>query len=161
VNTAAAGAFEGFLGDIGQAGAPVHDIGGYNYRMKVGAAGLSQHAYGNAIDVDQIGRNLVSADFARWAREHPAELRAALDKWNIISGGDWRNPDFGHFEWAGPSEKLSKALAAQTGAQKPEGDARLNVDVKAPKNTRVRAEADGVFSSVKMNRTSPQLENFE
>lgn len=101
VNRAAAPAFKGFLDEIEGAGAPIRSIGGYNPRFIAGTRRLSQHAFGNAIDIDQHARNVVSRPFADWARANPDKLRAAINRWGMVSGGDWRRPDFGHFEWSG------------------------------------------------------------
>ena len=48
------------------AGAPVQSAGGWNYRQKVGAKGISEHAFGGAIDVNQTGRDEVTPAFCRW-----------------------------------------------------------------------------------------------
>jgi rare lipoprotein A len=101
VNKESAEAFHGFLGELEAGGAPIHSLGGHNQRRIAGSGHWSQHAYGNAIDINQQSRDVVDRDFAQWARAHPNELRGAINRWGIISGGDWRNPDFGHFEWGG------------------------------------------------------------
>jgi hypothetical protein len=46
----------------------------------------SQHAYGNAVDIDSTGRNFITPDFAAWARTHDRELHAAgeFDKTLIL-----------------------------------------------------------------------------
>jgi D-alanyl-D-alanine carboxypeptidase len=101
VNTMAAPKFKGFLDDLGKAGAPIGSVQGYNYRNIAGTNTLSQHAYGNAIDIgNQTGRDQVSPEFRQWVTEHPTEWRGALNKYNMISGGDWRHPDLGHVEYA-------------------------------------------------------------
>jgi hypothetical protein len=92
---------QAFVDELEAAGAPITDIGGYNLRHIAGSALWSQHAYGNAIDIDQLGRNQVRAAFGAWAREHTNVIRQAARRHGIISGGDWRDPDFGHFEWSG------------------------------------------------------------
>jgi hypothetical protein len=94
---------QGFVNELEAAGAPITDIGGYNPRHIAGSARWSQHAYGNAVDIDQIDRNQVRAPFGAWAKSHPQAIREAARKYGIISGGDWSNPDFGHFEWGGGS----------------------------------------------------------
>jgi len=94
----AAPAFRGFLQDLAAAGAPLSDIGGYNYRNIAGTNRLSEHASGRAIDIDQQGRNVVSPAFRQWARQNADLLRNLTRKYGLVSGGDWRNPDFGHFE---------------------------------------------------------------
>lgn len=90
--------FAGFLGDLEAAGAPIHDAGGYNLRTIAGTHILSRHAFGEAIDIDQRGRDRVSPEFRAWAQTHLRELRAAEMKYGMKSGGDWSNPDFGHWE---------------------------------------------------------------
>lgn len=103
---------EGFVNDLEAAGAPIKAIGGYNPRRIAGSSRWSQHAYGNAIDIDQLGRNRVAVTFGVWAWEHSDIIRASARKHGIISGGDWRkNADFGHFEWGGGAEgAASKSL---------------------------------------------------
>jgi hypothetical protein len=92
---------QGFVEDLEKAGAPISNIGGHNIRTIAGSNRWSQHAYGNAIDIEQHSRNVVSPPFEKWSQSHPQEMRNALNKWGIVSGGDWRNPDYGHFEWGG------------------------------------------------------------
>lgn len=106
----AAPAFKGFVDDLKAAGAPISTLGAYNNRNIAGTNTLSQHAYGNAIDLNQIGRNSVSPEFRKWAQDNPGVIRDAQAKWGVVSGGDWRNPDFGHFEWSGkPTEAYNGA----------------------------------------------------
>jgi hypothetical protein len=101
VNRESAPYFKGFLEELEKGGAPIHQsaLGGYNFRNKVGASGLSQHAYGNAIDVNQLGRNVTTGDFAKWVQSHRDEFNAAERKWHMYGGE--RFNDFGHFEWGG------------------------------------------------------------
>jgi len=101
VHREAAPSFQGFLDDLANAGAPLNSVGGHSHRNIAGTGKLSQHAYGNAIDINQVGRDRVSPAFRRWAQENDNVIRAAEAKWGLISGGDWKNPDFGHWEWAG------------------------------------------------------------
>jgi hypothetical protein len=61
----------------------------------------SQHAYGNAVDIDSTGRNIITPDFAAWVRTHDKELHEAESRWGIRAGRDWCNPDMGHWEWGG------------------------------------------------------------
>lgn len=119
-NAQSAPHFEGFLNALVAAGAPISTIGGYNRRHIAGSAHWSQHAYGNAIDTDQLGRNRVKAPFGAWARSHPDIIRAAARKYGIISGGDWHNPDFGHWEYGGSSGYQRPALGVvpSTGPQR-------------------------------------------
>jgi hypothetical protein len=76
-------------------------LGGYNDRNIAGRHTKSQHAYGNAVDIDSTGRNIITPDFAAWARAHDKELHAAESRWGIRAGRDMSNPDMGHWEWGG------------------------------------------------------------
>lgn len=95
----AAPAFSGFLNDLAASGAPLSDVGGYSFRNIAGTGQLSQHAFGHAIDVNQQGRNQVSPAFRQWAMQNRQLLANLTRKWGLVSGGDWRNPDFGHWEF--------------------------------------------------------------
>lgn len=90
-----------FIDDLERAGAPISEIGGYNRRHIAGTARWSQHAYGNAVDLNQLGRNRVTPEFDVWAKAHRDKISAAARKHGIINGAEWSNPDFGHFEWGG------------------------------------------------------------
>ena len=74
-------------------------LGGYNDRNIAGRHTKSQHAYGNAVDIDSTGRNIITPDFAAWARTHDKELHQS--RWGIRAGRDMSNPDMGHWEWGG------------------------------------------------------------
>lgn len=93
---------KGFINDLLAAGAPIVDIGGYNPRHIAGSTRWSQHAYGNAVDLDQLGRNRVTAEFDTWAKGHADVIREAARKWRIVSGADFHVPDLGHYEFGGP-----------------------------------------------------------
>lgn len=103
VNQEAAPHFRGFLNDLEAAGAPIHQsqLGGYSDRPIAGRYTKSHHAYGNAVDIDSSGRNIIAPDFAAWARAHDKELHAAESRWGIRAGRDMSNPDMGHWEWGG------------------------------------------------------------
>lgn len=113
VNKASAPYMLGFLNDMEAAGAPIKDIGGYNFRKKVGSPGWSQHAYGNAIDINQRGFNVVSPEFQAWSNQNRAKIEQISNKWGMINGGNWRKPDYGHWEWGGATSGL--ALGARGG----------------------------------------------
>jgi len=99
VNANYAPQFQGLLSDLAASGYDIgKDSGGYNYRTIAGTNKLSNHAFGNAIDVNW-NRN------ARGTRgDIPAELaRSLAKKHGLTWGGDWKNPDPMHFEVAGGS----------------------------------------------------------
>jgi hypothetical protein len=99
VHREAAPYFQGFLQELRDQGAPLRSDGGWNYRQKVGAKGLSEHSWAGAIDVNQDGRGIVTSAFQKWIAEHPGALQAAEQHWHIYGGE--RFGDLGHFEWGG------------------------------------------------------------
>lgn len=98
VSTRAAGAFKGFLGWLEGNGYKIATLGCYDYRNIRGTNRLSQHAFGLACDVNQVGRNLVTRGF-------PPGTAEAARRFGLASGAEWRHADTGHFEVArdGPS----------------------------------------------------------
>lgn len=114
VHRDAAPAFQGFLNDLITAGAPIRTVYGQVDKNIRGTRQISQHAYGNGIDIEQQGRNLVSPAFRQWASQNMDVIRNAQIKNNIYSGGDWRSPDFGHFEWNGKPVAVATAQVATT-----------------------------------------------
>lgn len=109
VSQQAAPAFVGFLTDLEAAGAPVKDVGGYNPRNIAGTNTPSQHSYGNAIDIDQTGRN--ESGIKAWGIANADKLAAIEAKWGMKGGQNFSNPDWGHWEWTGagaaPSQPTS------------------------------------------------------
>jgi hypothetical protein len=102
VNRQAAPAFQGFLDDLKAHGYNAENVGGFNYRNKVGTgSGLSQHAFGNAIDLnpEKNAQGQSSNDFGN------IDIRALAAKHGLVWGGDWKGAqrDPMHFEWAGPN----------------------------------------------------------
>ena len=88
-----------FISRLYEAGAPIGSIGGYAPRMIAGTRTPSQHGFGMSIDVNQSSRNRVNAPFTKWVQANPQVLGGILADLGIRSGGDWRRPDFGHFEF--------------------------------------------------------------
>jgi hypothetical protein len=87
------------LKELSSTGYKISDIGGYAERGKRGGfgAGYSEHAYGNAIDINpdknpQGGGNNLPPNVAQMAA-----------KYGLIWGGNWsgRSRDPMHFEWSG------------------------------------------------------------
>ena len=133
LNKASAPAFVGFTGELAAQGAPLGSPGSYAHRNIAGSSRASQHAYGNAVDFgNQSARNVVSPAFRSWVESHPAEWRAALNRWNMVSGGDWRNPDLGHVEWAGPRASDNTAAAPVPAEQAGSGSGKASWFSTAP-----------------------------
>jgi hypothetical protein len=118
----------GFLKDLHEAGAPLTNFSGvYANRGKRGGGGASQHAYGNALDLETgfgSGPDNSPALYA-WAQKNPekfAELQSKHHMRNLINAGGGRH-DWGHFEWT-PQEKINadkQQAAIKTGAAVPGG----------------------------------------
>lgn len=109
VHKDAAPSFQGFLSDLEKSGYKVNDLGGYNHRNIRGGSGLSQHAYGNAIDINPAqnpqygGTNM------------PPNVSDMAAKWGLSWGGDWssRYRDPMHFEWTGRRPWQDKPAVTQ------------------------------------------------
>lgn len=138
VAKSAAPSLLGFINAIEAAGAPVKGIGGYNARKIAGTDVWSEHAKGRALDIDQSGRNVVSMEFARWAREHPQELREALARYGIKSGADFSNPDFGHFEWTGAAVSPGASSGASVTLQH-----KTDIKISGVSDPKAAADATG------------------
>jgi hypothetical protein len=91
-----------------------------------------------------------------------------MKRWGIISGGDWSNPDFGHFEWGGVSPRAPgwgrgrlvrhahEAGVMGGGKRGDEGHAHLRIDLNGfPHKTRTRLAHGGAFKQVSLNRGRP------
>jgi len=72
-------------------GYPIKDIGGYSYRKIFGTKYLSLHAYGKALDVNQVRYNEVTV-------QQPKHTIEMAHECGLDSGAEWGNPDTGHFE---------------------------------------------------------------
>lgn len=102
VNKAVAPNFQGFLNELEAAGYKVDpkQSGGYNYRKIRGGRALSEHAYGNAIDINWTAN-------ARGTKGNmPENVGQIAAKYGLTWGGNWKNPDAMHFEW-NPAHKVA------------------------------------------------------
>jgi hypothetical protein len=124
VHKDAAESFQGFLTDLEKSGYKIRDLSGHNNRNIAGSSRLSQHAFGNAVDInpDQNpqygGTNL------------PANVSDMAAKWGLSWGGDWssRYRDPMHFEWTGRRPWLDKG-SGQTAKAK-DGDKMSDASTK-------------------------------
>lgn len=108
VHRDAAPSFQGLLNDLGSTGYDIKSDGGFNYRNIRGGNTLSQHAFGNAIDVN-------AADNPLGSRTHnlPANISDMAQKRGLEWGGNWQSrPDPMHFEWTGKAETTVGSPAA-------------------------------------------------
>ncbi len=125
VNHDAAPSFKRFIDQLEGTGYKVHSIGGYADRgNRSDPRHLSEHAFGNAIDINpdtnpfRSDRTDLPRDISRMAAEN-----------GLSWGGDWRHKDNMHFEWRGVRPWLKKGLAPAVGeAPTPEDLNRSNED---------------------------------
>lgn len=94
VNKAVSERFEGFLNELEELGYPLDVVQGYNNRNIFGTNYKSQHAFGNAIDINP-SRNPVNG-----SNDLPPNISAIAAKWGLSWGGDWKGDkkDPMHFE---------------------------------------------------------------
>lgn len=103
VHKEAAESFRGFLNELEGSGYKINSLGGYNNRAIRGGTRLSQHAYGNAIDINP-DRNPMT--YGPTVTDMPANVGDLAAKYGLTWGGDWKNrKDAMHFEWAGVKPK--------------------------------------------------------
>jgi D-alanyl-D-alanine carboxypeptidase len=72
-------------------GYPIKDIGGYSYRKIFCTNYLSLHAYGKALDINQVRHNEVTV-------KQPKHTIEMAHECGLDSGAEWGTPDTGHFE---------------------------------------------------------------
>ena len=103
VHKEAAESFRGFLNELEGSGYKIDSLGGYNNRAIRGGSRLSQHAYGNAVDVNPDKNPMT---YGPTVTDMPANVGDLAAKYGLTWGGDWKNrKDAMHFEWAGVKPK--------------------------------------------------------
>ena len=101
VHRQAAPDFQNFLEELHASGYAPVSSGGYNLRNIRGTNQLSQHAFGNAIDI-----NAPANPQGGTKMDLPANVGELAAKHNLEWGGNWENnPDPMHFEWKGPRDQ--------------------------------------------------------
>lgn len=98
VHKLAAPAFEGFLRELDSMGYHFKSVGGHVIRPIRGrSSGYSQHAFGNAIDINPDDNPLGSS-----TNNLPPNIAEIAAKWHLNWGGLWKGrKDPMHFEWNG------------------------------------------------------------
>lgn len=98
VNAAYAERFQGFINELEGTGYEIKSLGGYNYRNIAGSNRLSNHASGNAIDINPL-TNPDTGRGGRLVTDMPPGVSDIASKYGINWGGDWRSKkDAMHFE---------------------------------------------------------------
>jgi hypothetical protein len=91
VNPEYAGRFQCLVRGLESAGYHIDFMGGYRHSKIAGTGRWSKHAVGNALDINQVGRNRVT-------RRLPASASAIASRCGLYHGAGWQNADAGHFE---------------------------------------------------------------
>lgn len=117
VNKRAAPLFQAFVDDLERRGYKIKSLSGFNDRLKRGGRTLSEHAYGNAIDINPLENPMGR----RGVTDLPQNISDIAASYGLTWGGDWRGrKDTMHFEWAGVpasvvmAERRQGAKLAQT-----------------------------------------------
>jgi hypothetical protein len=158
VNKAAAGDFQGFLADLEARGYPVNSLGGYAMRNKAGGSGLSEHAFGTAIDINP-GANPMGGT----KTDMPADIENIARSHGLVWGGLWKGSTYDpmHFQWGGPEASRLAALGrerALAGGSMPNGSVNVTVTHKnAPAGVSVDAASSG--NGIKL--AAPRVEHQE
>lgn len=98
VHKDAAPYFLGFLNELEQSGYRIDSVGGYNLRNKRNSNSPSEHAFGNAIDVNPLKNPMGE----RFTTDMPLNISDMAAKYGLSWGGDWKSvKDPMHFEWTG------------------------------------------------------------
>ena len=126
VHKDAAPSFKRFIDQLETRGYKVNSLGGYAARgNRSDPSRLSEHAFGNAIDI-----NPSTNPFRSDKTDMPADVSRMAAENGLSWGGDWRHKDNMHFEWRGvrPWEK-AEAAARKKAATKPIGEAPTKEDL--------------------------------
>lgn len=118
VNAQAAAAFRGLARDLAAAGYPIQgaNIGGFNPRNVAGTNTPSGHAFGVAIDIDPGLNPQVAGAGITAPNRMPANTAEVAARNGLIWGGNWRRPDYMHFEFPGTPDGARLAAATPGGA---------------------------------------------
>lgn len=111
-----AGNFQGFLGELQGRGYQINDVQGYNYRNIDGTNRLSNHAYGNAIDVNPALNPVTFPGRGQpMVTNMPGDVSSLASKYGLEWGGDWNSKkDPMHFEvakGAQPMDQLNQSMS--------------------------------------------------
>lgn len=159
VHKEAAASFLGFLNELEAQGYQINSLGGYNLRTKRGGRSLSEHAFGNAIDINP-SQNPMNKTFISDMPNNISELAA---KWGLTWGGDWKSTkDPMHFEWTGRRSFLQNGTALLN-APELNFDPAKNALLKASSNinTNVNESVDALDEQVRKGRKESFLADID
>lgn len=145
VNPDAAPAFRGFIQSLIDAGAPIHAIGGYGPRYRP-----SHHPTGFAMDIDQYGYGKVHDPMSSWMAQNMDVIHKLEEKYRMYGGE--RFGDRGHFSYVGPAGYNPDVFNDGGKASPNATGAKIDVNVNAPRGTKVNVTPDGSFQTGKIIR---------
>jgi len=100
VHKNSAQAFSGFLGALWKQGYHWKDLGSVNNRNIAGTSTKSQHAWGNAIDLDaQANRGDRLGGGGSRQGNLPSNINQLARRFGLTWGGTWKSADPMHFEY--------------------------------------------------------------
>lgn len=92
------GKFIGLLNDLAATGYKINSIGTYSHRNARGSNRLSEHAYGNAIDINPAQNPMGS----RLVTDMPKNITQIAARYGLVWGGTWKSKkDAMHFSTTG------------------------------------------------------------
>ena len=159
VHKEAAPAFQGFVNDLEATGYKIYQKngGGFNPRKKGSGGSWSEHAFGNAIDINPDDNPFT----AELKTDLPANVSDMAAKWGITWGGDWKSKkDAMHFEWSGiPFEKIKKAqedsLAKANGPKQKDDSANILIKKGPVKAQKFTVNTDGKLVPIDEDKPNP------
>lgn len=140
VHKEAAPSFQRFVNELEGSGYKINSFGGHAHRNIRGGSSLSQHAYGNAIDINPSKNPLTNGPLIT---DMPSNVREMAAKYGLSWGGDFkRRKDAMHFEWTG---KRPWEEQAQTIAEKSKAPPTAEALAKAAPDPAIRRSGDGMM----------------
>lgn len=150
VNARAAGNFQGFLNELHSRGYNIVSSGGFANRNIRGSSRVSQHAYGNAIDINAAANPLGSSE-----HDLPDDVAEIAARHGLTWGGNFSGrPDPMHFEFHAahgvPMRSLDEinrlASAGGAGGRTRLAQAETAAATDAPSGARLPATSGYTFS---------------
>ncbi|RVA20644.1 M15 family peptidase, partial [Mesorhizobium sp. M7D.F.Ca.US.004.03.1.1] len=94
-----AGRFQGLLNDLKGAGYPITSLGegGYSFRNVAGTNNLSNHAFGNALDINPRQNPWAVGAKGNFS-QYGVDPNALAEKNGLFWGGNWNKSDAMHFQ---------------------------------------------------------------
>ncbi len=139
--------FQGLLNELQQRGYPISSLGegGYSFRNVAGTGTLSNHAYGQALDINPAQNPQGYGAHGNWS-QYGIDPNALAKKYGLEYGGMWRKADTMHFQVPG-------------GGRVPyRGGSGANALVGGPDGDRLTGQGDRLPNIAMTERDAQRLE---